>query len=221
MSRTSERPHPLAEYTQQIDPDRVYTVRQLAEILELSPSSVQGMARSGWLPGSRMRPHRRGGRVHTWSGAQLLRIANRPVKVTFDHDRYAAATLYRVGCRCPLCVRAHSKDSLQRRHALAEEAFPYEARRRVLELVEAQMPVSEAAAEVGVTLRQVYGRANWDAGFAEDLDEAAWSLCVLGEDDPACATPSGYRGSANRPACRATGCREWRRAQARQERAAA
>ncbi|MFF9090953.1 hypothetical protein ACF1BE_32170 [Streptomyces sp. NPDC014991] len=96
--------------------------------------------------------------------------------------------------------------------------------RRVLDLVAAQTPVAEAAEKAGVTLRQVYGRANWDSAFAEELDEAGWSLCVLGQDHPQCSTASGYRGNerseAHRPACRGSGCREWRRGTSRLERAA-
>jgi hypothetical protein len=208
-----------------IDAGSVYTVRQLAELMELAPSSVSGMATYGWLPGSRMKPHRRGGLVHTWTGKQLLRLAARPIRVQYDHERYAPATLYRAGCRCPVCVQAHSADSRARNHALAEDAFPRQARKRLLALVTNAMPVAEAAKEVGVPLGYVYGRAIWDAEFGEALDEAAWSLCVLGEDDPGCSTPSGYRGNPRgkspRPACRGTGCREWRREQSRMERSEA
>lgn len=225
MPRTAQRPHPLAQEAQRIDASAVYTVRQLAELMELSPSSVLSMAGYGWFPGSRMRPHRRGGRQHTWTGKQLLRIASRPIQVKYDHERYAAATLYRVGCRCPTCTAAHSSDSRERRRALSEETFPAEKRKRLVELIAAETPVAEAAAEVGVTVSQVYGRANWDATFADELDEAAWALCMLGEDDPRCSTAAGYRGNPGgrspRPACRGTGCREWRRDQSQQERAAA
>ncbi|MEE1764455.1 hypothetical protein [Streptomyces sp. SP18BB07] len=225
MSRTPAQPHPLAEYAERIDAAKVYTLRQLAELMELAPSSVSGMARYGWLPGSRMKPHRRGGRAYTWTGKQLLRLAARPIRVQYDHERYAPSTLYRVGCRCPACVRAHSADSQERKRALADEAFPAEERARLVALVVDATPVAEAAAEVGVTVGQVYGRATWDAAFAEEIDEAAWSLCVLGQTDPACGTPSGYRGNPRgqspRPACRGTGCREWRRSQSQVERAEA
>ncbi|WP_086681814.1 hypothetical protein [Streptomyces pseudogriseolus] len=220
MSRITNRPHPLAEYADRIDPAEVYTVRQLAALLELAPSSVSGMAGYGWLPGSRVQPHRRGGRQYTWTGKQLKRLASRRIKVSYDHDRYAPATLYRVGCRCSQCVHAHGVDSRNRRRALAEEAFPAEKRTRLVELVSAGAPVAEAAEKVGVSLSRVYGRANWDAAFAEDLDEAAWSLCVLGDTNPACGTAAGYRGNGEkRPACRGTGCREWRRSMSQRERA--
>ncbi|TGB05587.1 hypothetical protein [Streptomyces sp. MZ04] len=223
MSRTTTQTHPLAPYADQIDPQGVYTVRGIAALLGMAHASVSGMATYGLLPGGRMRPHARGGRQHVWTGTQLLRIAKRPVRVQYDHERFAPATLYRVGCRCHVCVAAHSAESLERRRALAEEAFTAEQRMRVLDLVETQTPVAEAAEKAGVTLHQVYGRANWDAGFAEELDEAGWSLCVLGQDHPQCSTASGYRGNEkgqHRPPCRGTGCREWRRGMAQQERAA-
>jgi hypothetical protein len=191
--------------------------------MELAVSSVDMMARYGWLPGSRMRSHRRGGRQYTWTGRQLLRLAGRRIKVQYDHEQFAPTTLYRVGCRCPVCTAAHSVESKERRRALAEEAFPEPKRERLLQLVSGARPVADAAAEVGVSIHQVYGRANWDAAFAERLDESGWSLCVLGESDAACGTASGYRGNAQgsspRPACRGTGCREWRRGMSQQERA--
>jgi hypothetical protein len=49
-------------------------------------------------------------------------------------------------------------------------------------------------------------------------------LCVLGQDDPQCSMAGGYRGNergeAPRPACRGTGCREWRRGMSQLEHAA-
>ncbi|MEU5978474.1 hypothetical protein [Streptomyces sp. NPDC047315] len=210
---------------ERIDAAQVYTTRQLAELLELPLSSVPGMVSHGWFPGSRMRPHRRGGRVHTWTGKQLLRLARRPLEVEYDHERYAPAALYRAGCRCLSCVREHNTASRERRRALADQEFPSEKRAQLVALVQGGMPVVEAAVEVGVAVGQVYGRATWDAEFAEGLDEAAWSLCVLGDDDPACSTAGGYRGNERgrspRPACRGTGCREWRRGESQRERAEA
>ncbi|MFE4496096.1 hypothetical protein ACFRKD_26945 [Streptomyces niveus] len=224
MSRTTTQPHPLAPYTDQLALQEEYTVRRVAALLSMAPTSVSGMVSHGFLPGSRLRPHARGGRQRVWTGKQLARIAQRPVRVKYDHEKFAPATLYRFGCRCLACTKAHSAESRERRRALAEEAFTIEQRRRVLELVAAETPVPEAAEKVGVTLHQIYGRANWDVEFAEELDEAGWSLCVFSQDDPQCSTASGYRGNergtAPRPACRGTGCREWRRETSQQERAA-
>ncbi|MFF1481425.1 hypothetical protein ACFVYD_28400 [Streptomyces sp. NPDC058301] len=220
MSRVTQ-PHHLAEYADRIDPQEVYTVRRIAVLLGMAPTSVSGLVTYGLLPGSTLRPHVRGGRQHVWTGKQLRRLARRLVRVQYDHARFSPVTLYRVGCRCDVCVDAHTAESLERRRALAEAAFPAEQRRRVLDLMAAQTPVNEAAKEAGVTPHQVYGRANWDAQFADELDEAGWSLCVLGQDDPQCSTAGAYRGNehGDRPACRGTGCREWRRGASQVERA--
>ncbi|MFD8670522.1 hypothetical protein ACFV1U_34725 [Streptomyces microflavus] len=225
MLKPLVRPHPLAEYAERIDAQRTYTLRDLAELMELSSSSVTGMARYGWLPGSRVRSHRRGGRMYTWAGRELVRLSNKPLVVEYDHERYAASTLYRVGCRCVPCTRAHNTDSVARSRALAEDVFPRAKRDQVIALVTESTPVAVAAATAGVTLGTVYGRAAWDADFADALDEAGWSLCVSGQESPECGTPCGYRGNPRgpspRPACRGTGCREWRRGQSRIERGAA
>jgi hypothetical protein len=101
-------------------------------------------------PGSRLRPHARGGRQHVWTGKQLLRLAERPVRMQYDHERFSPATLYRVGCRCAAGVAAHSAESRECRRALAEESFTTEQRRRVLDLIAAQTPVAEAAKEAEV-----------------------------------------------------------------------
>ncbi|MFE0777814.1 hypothetical protein [Streptomyces sp. NPDC058861] len=130
-----------------------------------------------------------------------------------------------MGCRCPGCVDAHVQESRERRRALAEERFTAEQRQRVLELTAQGTSVAQAAQEVGVTIGQVYGRATWDLVFSEAFDEAGWTSCALGSDHPLCSTPAGYRGNERglepRPACRGTGCREWRRGMAQRERATA
>ncbi|MFE1784225.1 hypothetical protein ACFW9F_16985 [Streptomyces sp. NPDC059506] len=207
-------PHPLAEYTGRIDPGARYTVRALAELMEASVSSVRGMAAYGWLPGGRLAPTP-GTKPHwEWTGKELLRRAQRRLRVVLDHDRFAPASLYRVGCRCDRCVAAHVEESREWRHNLADERFPATARNRVLELVSTGTPVPKAADEVGVTAATVYGRAAWDRTFAEALDKAGAALCLLGEDNPWCARPTAYRQG-----CRGTQCRKWRREAARKERA--
>lgn len=218
---------PLASVRDRIAPEAVYTVRALAELLGCSESSVRSMATYGWLPGSRVLTHPRGGRKYEWDGRVLLELADQDLKVVYDHDRFAPQTLYRVGCRCDSCTAAHSADSARWRREWAEELFPETARMRLLKLVGTGMPVNQAATTVGTTPGRVYGRAAWDAEFAEALDWASRALCVLGEDDPRCGSAAGYRGSTSRaqdedspkrPPCRGTACREWRRVQSRRER---
>ncbi|WP_328373405.1 hypothetical protein OG800_50235 (plasmid) [Streptomyces sp. NBC_00445] len=214
--------HPLVQCAERIDPEAVYTVAGIARLLGMAASSVKGMAGYGWLPGGRMQPHARGGRQRVWAGAQLLQLAQKPLVVEYDHERYSPVTLYRVGCRCDVCAQAHADASKAQRRASAEETFPAESRRQLLKQITDGMPVAQAAAAVGVSRSRVYGRADWDPDFAEELDEATWSLCVAGEDSPVCGTASGYRGQPGqlngRPGCRGTACREWRRGAGRDER---
>jgi hypothetical protein len=223
MHQLVARHHPLTEFTERIDPNAEYSVGQLADLMELSPRSVRTMAGYGWFPGARKVSGKRGGIRYVWTGRSLLAMADHPLRIEFDHDRFAPVTLYRAGCRCDPCTDAHNAASQERVRALAEEAFPAPRREQLLALVEGGMTVVDAAPEVGVTPHRVYARALWDDAFAEVLDEAAWSLCVHGEDSPTCGTAMGYRGlrrlKRTLPACRGTGCREWKREDSRRERA--
>ncbi|MFE7032411.1 hypothetical protein ACFU9Y_19040 [Streptomyces sp. NPDC057621] len=207
---------------ERIDPEKVYTVADIARLLGVSVSSVKGMAGYGWLPGGCMQAHARGGRQHIWTGARLLELTHQPLVVEYDHERFSPVTLYRVGCHCDICTQAHAEASKAQRRASAEETFPAESRRRLLEQIAGGMPVAEAARAVGVTRNRVYGRAEWDPNFAQELDEATWALCVAGKDSPVCGTAGGYRGQPDRlngrPGCRGTACREWRRGASRSER---
>ena len=221
---------PLAGVRNQIDPEVIYTVRTLAELLQCAETSVRSMATYGWLPGARISSHRRGGRQYEWDGRTLLQLADQELQVEYDHQRFAPQTLYRIGCRCDSCTNAHGEESVRWRREWAEELFPEAARMRLLKLVERGMPVAQAAAEVGTTPGRVYGRTAWDTEFAEALNWASRALCVLGKDDPRCGSAAGYRGSTSqpqggespvRPPCRGTACRTWRREQSRRERGGA
>lgn len=214
MAGLPERPHPLAPYAGQITPDAVYTLRGIASLMGMSLTSATNLNTHGLLPGGRIRVGDRGRKLHVWTGARLLRLASRPVRLELDHTRYAPTTLYRVGCRCAVCASAHTAETVARSRALSEQALPAPARARLLKLVEEGATVPEAAAAVGVTHQQVYGRAGWDAEFGEALDEAGWFLCTLTPDHPSCGTASRWR----RGGCRGTGCREWRRDTSRRER---
>jgi hypothetical protein len=197
-------------------------VRGIAALLGIARSSVNSLISHGFLPGGTVGSHRRGGRELSWTGTQLLRIARRPIRIAYDHETYAPTTLYRVGCRCPTCTAAHTDESVARKRALSEEAFSAAQRRQVLDLVAAGASIPEAAGQAETSPHQVYGRALWDPEFADELDDAGWALCALGQDHPKCGTAGAYRGSiggAVGKACRGTGCREWRRDSSRRERA--
>ncbi|MFI8943155.1 type I-E CRISPR-associated protein Cse1/CasA [Streptomyces syringium] len=211
--------HLLAPHADDIDPEQLYTVRQIAGLTGLAVTSVYCLSAHGYLPGGRWDPKGPGGGHCLWTGEELLAMVSHPPTIVYDHDAFAPATLWRVGCRCDRCTDWHNATSKQARRQAADDRFPTGQRRQVLENVAAGMAVADAAQLAGVTLHQVYGRATRDAQFAEALDEATWALCVLGPTHPQCGTATAY-SSHSGPPCRGTGCREWRRGASRQERAA-
>jgi hypothetical protein len=223
MPTTSQQPHPLSPYAGRIDPNADYTVRDIADLMEMHTSGVSGMAAHGWFPGATMGSNAHGGRMQTWSGRLLREIARQQLRIVFDHGTFQPSTLYRVGCRCPVCTAAHTAHDRARKRALSDDRFTAAQRARVLELVGSGATVADAADEVDVSVHQIYGRANFDAVFDRALDDAAWSLCVFGAGHPQCGTASGYAGNERslsnpRPRCRGTGCRLGRREASRRER---
>ncbi|MFE5037137.1 hypothetical protein [Streptomyces sp. NPDC056683] len=193
--------HPLARVVDRIDPDARYRVADLAELLGLARSSTQTLAISGWFPGSEWeRVPDAAGRRRVWTGAALIAAADTDPPA-LDHDRYAPSTLWRLGCGCDDCLAWHNRDSLTRRRAAADAAFPEQRRRQVLELVAAGdvANIPEAAVQAGVTAGQVYGYARRDDDFRAALEEAAVALCVGGDG---CGTHRGWRLG-----CRGTACR--------------
>ncbi|MGW0491142.1 type I-E CRISPR-associated protein Cse1/CasA [Streptomyces olivaceus] len=213
------RPHLLAPYADDIDPEQLYTVRQIASLVGLAVTSIYSLTAHGYLPGGKPVLEGPGRSRRVWTGQELLALVSQPPAIVYDHDTFAPATLWRVGCRCDRCTDWHNASTAQARRQTADEKFPAPARQAVLELVAGGMSVADAAQLAGVTLHQVYGRATRDEEFADALDEAAWALCVLGQDHPQCSTATAY-ASHSGPPCRGTGCREWRRAASRQERTA-
>ena len=218
------RPHPLRPYRERIDPDATYTVRQIAGLMDMSLSTASGMATYGWLPGAQTRPRMRtGGREAYWSGAQLLELADTTPHIEYDHQAYSPLVLYRVGCRCDRCRSAHTSHDLRRRRAMAEMGLTRAQRARLIALVRSGISLPDAAGAVGTTVGRVYGRTTWDAAWAQELDEACWALCALGEHDPRCGTPTAYRGAGRgaerQEGCRGTGCRERHREASRHTRA--
>lgn len=211
-------PHPLAQHTGQIDPGRTYSTRDLAVLMEMSLTTLRSLITCGLLPGGRTR-RTNGREMTTWTGRRLLRTARQPLRLRYDHTRYAPTALYRAGCRCPRCTAAHNQESRTWRRDLADAAFPAPAREHLLGQVSRGTPLADAAADAGTTPGRVHGYALRDPQFAQALDEAGWSLCVLGPGAPRCSTPTAYRGRGEQqPACRGTGCREWRRATSQNER---
>ncbi|MYS33402.1 hypothetical protein K388_06708 [Streptomyces sp. KhCrAH-43] len=219
------RRHLLEACRDRIEADRLYTVRELAKLAGLAQNTLWTMARCGALPGALSYPNMPGassnGPQYIWDGRQLLRLIDQPQQILLDHDAHPAHSLHRAGCRCDSCVTTLRRANQRAPRQESEEVFPRASRERLLVLVADGTPVKDAAAEVGVNSRWVYGRAQWDPDFAARLDEAGWVLCVFGVTDPRCSSQAGYRGHRgvreSRPPCRGTGCRKWLRDHTRSE----
>ncbi|WP_280426425.1 hypothetical protein [Nocardia carnea] len=94
----------------------------------------------------------------------------------------------------------HAAVSRRWRHELADAVFNARDRHMLLAAVRDGVRVSEAAAAVGVTHQQVYGRTEWDPDFRDALEEALTTSCPAGAY---CGTPSGKRRHGGRClACR-------------------
>lgn len=197
--------HPLKAVLGQVKARQRYAVRDVAELLGVAVESARALDRGGWLPGGSYEPMPGavGGRRKVWTGAELRAAAEVEELPPLDHSRYAPATLWRWGCGCPECTAWHNASTGQWKRGRAEQAFPAQARARLLELVADGAEVKDAAAELGLpSSATVYARARWDAEFSEALDEAAGALCKDAADSR-CGTPAGYRWMR----CRATACR--------------
>ncbi|MGW6203710.1 hypothetical protein ACWF9B_08700 [Streptomyces sp. NPDC055089] len=193
--------HPLTAVLDRVDPDAEYCVADLAALLRMARNSIHALVAGGWFPGGAQQPiPATGGRRTVWSGAALIAATEADLP-PLDHDRYAPATLWRMGCGCDGCLAWHNADSRTRRRGAADAAFPEQQRRQVLELIAAGDVTSivEAAERAGVVPGRVFGRACRDADFRATLDEAAAALCVGGD---LCGRPNGYRTG-----CRGTACR--------------
>lgn len=204
--------HPLTAVADRIDPAAVYQSADVAELLEVSLQMVYNWRVVGWLPG--WRQGKGPGRRWEWTGKALLAMARRKHLPRLDHKKFAPSLLWRVGCRCRRCSRAHTAATRVERNAVADALFPQEKRDQVLERIGEGAPVADAASEVEVSRRQVYGAATRDPEFRERLDEAGWALCDQGPQSPVCGTSRSWRAG-----CRGTGCRGWRRESSAAERA--
>nr|WP_119589442.1 hypothetical protein [Streptomyces scabiei] len=193
--------HPLVRVLDRITPDARYRAADLAELLGLARSSTNTLILSGWFPGAQWeRVPGADGRRRVWTGTALIAAADSDPPA-LDHARYAPSTLWRLGCGCDDCLAWHNADSLARRRAASDAAFPEQRRRQVLELISAGDvdSMEEAAARAEVSSGLVFGLARRDEGFRAALDEAAVALCVGGA---LCGRPRGYRTG-----CRGTACR--------------
>ena len=211
--------HPLKSIERQIRAQNLYTVRDLAGLLGVSIQSVRSVHAGGYLPGAAWEsiPGGRGGGRYVWRGEQLLAALDLTLDdlPALDHQRYAPATLWRLGCGCEDCSAWHNASTKADRRQQAGERFPPDRREQLLALVAAGTVVKEAAEAVGVRTGQVYGACTTDPEFSRRLDEAGEALCVAASD-PQCGSHALYR----RRGCRGTACRKAHNLQTRPQTAA-
>jgi len=194
--------HPLAPVLDRIEPEQTYTTADLSELLDMSTGSIRALTHSGWLPGSKVQPHARGGRRFVWTGQALLEAAEISELPALDHDRYHPSTLWRLGCGCHTCLAWHNTTSRKTRRRRAEQALPADLRAKLLRQIRAGTSVKDASLALGTTHHAVYGLARTNDTFARELDDAAQTLCAAPADSR-CGTAAGYSNLQ----CRATHCR--------------
>ncbi|MGW5383979.1 hypothetical protein [Nocardia sp. NPDC003963] len=115
--------------------------------------------------------------------------------------RYRDNSRYHLNSARDEAARAgHAAVSRRWRRGLADAVFNAGDRQMLLAAVRDGASVAEAAAAVGVTHQQVYGRTEWDPDFRAALEGALAASCPAGA---LCGTPSGKRRHGGRClACR-------------------
>jgi hypothetical protein len=137
-----------------------------------------------------------------WTVAELLAIKHRPDAPNRRRGvRAAHGSLSRVGagCTCPDCLEASAAWQRERERREAERQFPPEKRAALIELLSQGMWFKQAAAQIGVSPKQIWGRARsdpaWGAELQATIDRARPTDIVHG------------RQSAYRRGCRCSECR--------------
>jgi hypothetical protein len=168
----------------------VRSQREAARLLNMRPSSVFYWRRIGLLGPA------------PWTLAELLAVKhrpeapNRPRGVTAAHGSLSRAG---AGCTCPDCRAASAAFQRERDRRAAEQQFPPAKRGALLELLGEGVTFREASMQVGVSAKQIWGRARsdleWGAQLQATLDRARPTGVVHG------------RQSSYRLGCRCSECR--------------
>jgi hypothetical protein len=171
----------------------VTTQREAARLLNMRPSSVFYWRRIGLLGPA------------PWTLAELLAVKHRPDAPNRPRGVKAAhGSLSRVGagCTCPDCRAASAAFQRQRKRRAAEQQFPPAQRAALLDLLGRGVPFREASMQIGVSAKQIWGRARsdpaWGAQLQATLDQARPTDIIHG------------RQSSYRQGCRCSECRSAR-----------
>ena len=84
------------------------------------------------------------------------------------------------GCSCTVCRRAHSDAERARGRAIAQERFPLEMRRQLLDALYSGQPFRATVRDLGLTPNQVWGLTKTDEEWSAAL-EAALSATRRGD----------------------------------------
>jgi hypothetical protein len=168
----------------------VTSQREAARILNMRPSSIFYWRRIGLL-----------GRA-PWTLDELLAVKhrpdapNRPRGVKAPHGSLSRAG---AGCTCPDCRAASADFQRQRERREAERQFPPAKRAALLELLGQGLPFREASMQLGVSAKQIWGRAQSDPAWGDRLQ------ATLDRARPADVVHG--RQSSYRQGCRCSECR--------------
>jgi hypothetical protein len=78
-----------------------------------------------------------------------------------------AGSLSRVGagCNCPDCNAASAAPQRERERQQAERQFPPASRAALLQLLDTGVPTKQAAMQIGISAKQIRGRAQSDPAW--------------------------------------------------------
>jgi hypothetical protein len=168
----------------------VTSQRQAARLLDMRPSSVFYWRRIGLLGPA------------PWTLAELLAVKHRADAPRRSRGVKAAhGSLSRVGagCTCSDCLAASAASQRERERREAERQFPAEKRSALLELLRHGTRFMQASVEIGVSPKQIWGRARSDPAWGAQLQAAI---------DRARPTDTVHgRQSTYRQGCRCSECR--------------
>jgi hypothetical protein len=122
-----------------------------------------------------------------------------------DQPSLAPSTRYRYGDRDTHARRVHAAQSTRWRRGLTEHLFTPAIRAALLAALRETADPHAAAAVVGLTGNQIYGRMAWDGEFAQAVNEVLSRYC---HGQTACGTVTGYRAGGRCAACRAAKARD-------------
>jgi hypothetical protein len=174
-----------------VDGDKLVTSqREAARLLDMRPSSIFYWRRSGKLGPA------------PWSLAELLAVKHRadaPRRSRRVKVPHGSLSRVGAGCNCPDCRTASAEYHRERERREAEQHFPHAKRAALLDLLCQGRPLTEASRQIGVSAKQIWGRAQSDPAWGAQLQ------ATLDQTQP--TDVAHGRQAAYRRGCRCSECR--------------